>query len=308
MARILAITGATGRKSGGVLAQRISENIEVIRNMFPDGIRALVRNSSDTKLLEKQISGIEIYKGNFIDTVFLENSLKNIDTLLHIVGIRWSDKMIDAAIACGVRRIIFVHTTGIYSKYKGASKDYKRIEPYVIEQCKKNGIVFTILRPTMIYGTLNDWNIIEFIKMVDKFPIMPVVNGARYELQPVHYKDLGQAYYDVLINEETTANRDFNLSGGEPILLRDMLKVIGEKLGKKVRFISCPFPIAYGGAWMVYLLSFKKVDYRERVQRLCEPRFFSHKEATEAFGYDPMQFETGVTDEVNQYMKLKGKA
>ena len=137
--------------------------------------------------------------------------------------------------------------------------------------------------------------------MVDKLPIMPIVNGAKYELQPVHYKDLSEAYYAVLMNEEKTANKDFILSGGEPILLRDMLSEIGKNLDKKVRFISCPYWIAYSGAWIVYALTFKKKDYREKVQRLCEPRVFSHEEATEAFGYSPRIFQVGIVDEVKQY-------
>ena len=69
--------------------------------------------------------------------------------------------------------------------------------------------------------------------MVDRFPIMPVVNGAHYQLQSVHYKDLLAAYYQVLLHEDTTANKEFNLSGGSPISLRDMLKEIGLNLGKK---------------------------------------------------------------------------
>ena len=200
-----------------------------------------------------------------------------------------------------MRRLILIHTTGIYSKYKAAGEEYREIDSFVYITCKEHNIVLTILRPTMIYGNTTDNNVVKFIKMVDKLPLMPVVNGARYELQPVHYKDLGDAYYAVLMNEEATANRDFNLSGGEPIMLRDMLSEIGKNLGKKLKFISCPFGLAYLGAWLVYIVTLKKMDYREKVQRLCEPRIFSHEEATRAFGYNPRIFQIGVVDEVKQY-------
>ena len=158
----------------------------------------------------------------------------------------------------------------------------------------------------MIYGNLSDNNVCVFIKMVDKLPIMPVVDGARYELQPVHYKDLGKAYFQVLINEDATANKDFILSGGDPILLRDMFIEIGNNLGKKVTFLSCPFCIAYAGAWLVYLFTLTKIDYREKVQRLCEPRTYSHETATETFGYSPRNFEKGIVDEVKEYLKFRG--
>lgn len=169
--------------------------------------------------------------------------------------------------------------------------------------CKENNILLTILRPTMIYGNIYDHNVITFIKMVDKLPIMPVVNDARYELQPVHYKDLSYAYYAVLMNETDTVNKDFNLSGGAPIMLRDMLTEIGKNLNKQVKFINCPFLLAYAGSWFVYLLSFTRFDYREKVQRLCEPRVFSHKQAELAFGYKPRTFREGIVDEIRQYLK-----
>lgn len=223
------------------------------------------------------------------------------DTVVHVAGIHFSREVVEAAAYCHVRRLILVHTTGIYSKYKAAGEEYRKIDSFVYRTCKEHNIVLTILRPTMIYGNTTDNNVVKFIKMVDKLPLMPVVNGARYELQPVHYKDLGDAYYTVLMNEEATANKDFNLSGGEPIMFRDMLLEIGKNLGKKVKFISCPFGLAYVGAWLVYIVTLKKKDYREKVQRLCEPRIFSHEEATRAFGYSPRTFQVGVVDEVKQY-------
>ena len=141
--------------------------------------------------------------------------------------------------------------------------------------------------------------------MVDRLPLMPVVNGARYALQPVHYTDLAHAYLAILLNGAVTANKDYILSGHSPIMLRDMLTLIGDKLGKRVRFINCPFPIAYAGAWMVYCLTFGRKDYREKVQRLCEPRTYPHDDARRDFSYSPTPFETGITPEIHQYLASK---
>lgn len=298
------MTGLTG-KSGGALAEHIARNIDEINTMFPGGIRTIVRETSNTKQLDSLLPGIQKIKGNLMDPATLKQAFRDADTLVHVAGIHWSREVVQAAADCHLRRLILVHTTGIYSKYKAAGEEYRQIDEFVYRTCRENGIILTVLRPTMIYGNTSDRNIVTFIKMVDKFPIMPVVNGARYELQPVHYKDLGDAYYRVLIHEETTANRDFILSGGEPILLRDMLTEIGKNLGKKVKFFSCPFWLAYSGAWAVYGLSLKKLDYREKVQRLCEPRTFPFTEAADAFGYSPRIFQEGIQDEVTEYLKKK---
>jgi nucleoside-diphosphate-sugar epimerase len=235
----------------------------------------------------------------------IRSLLKDVDTLVNIAGIYYSENLVKAAIKCGVRRVILVHTTGIYSKYKAAGELYRNIEERVYALCRENGIILSVCRPTMIYGNTSDKNVAVFIKMVDKFPIMPVVNGARYILQPVHYEDLAKGYFGVLLNEEKTANKDYVLSGGSVIELREMLKIIGENLGKKVHFISCPFAIAYFGACALYYLTGKKKDYREKVQRLCEPRAYSHEDAKNDFGYSPVSFQEGIVAEVKQYLAAK---
>jgi nucleoside-diphosphate-sugar epimerase len=306
MKKILVITGATGKKSGGYFAYILGKNIETVNSLFPDGIRAIVRKTSDTNELYNSIPQVEKYIGDLTEKEVLKKAFTNADTVVHIAGIHWSREVVEVAANCHVRRLILVHTTGIYSKYKEAGEEYRQIDEYVYCTCKKNNIVLTILRPTMIYGNVNDHNVVVFIKMVDKLPLMPVVDGAKYELQPVHYKDLGNAYYKVLINEAATANKDFNLSGGAPIQLKDMLNEIGKNLGKNVKFISCPLMIAYAGAWLLYVVTFGKKDFREKVQRLCEPRVYSHELATMTFGYNPRTFEVGIVEEVEEYLRNKG--
>lgn len=306
MYEVLAITGITG-KSGRAFAHYISANEQIIRSMFPGGIKLLLhtKRPSDEEILAQ--FNPEIVYGDLDDAYFLGKHLAGVDTLVHIAGIHWSRSVVTAAASVFVRRMIMVHTTGIYSKYKEAGEEYRNIDEYVYQMCKGKGIVLSILRPTMIYGTITDKNVAQFIKMVDKFPIMPVVNNAEYELAPVHFEDLGKAYYDVLVNEKITGGHDYILSGGEEITLRDMLTEMGAYLSKKMRFVSVPFWIAYSGAWFIYLISIKKIDMREKVQRLCEPRVYPHEEASRDFGYCPRTFRSCIGEEVAEYLAHKNK-
>lgn len=306
MYEVLAITGITG-KSGRVFAAYLSKNADKIREMFPGGIKLFLhkRRESDKEILRE--FNPELVYGELDDNIFVSKHLEGVDTIVHIAGIHWSRELVTAAGNNYVHRMIMVHTTGIYSKYKEAGEEYRNIDEYVYQMCRGKGIVLTILRPTMIYGTISDGNVAKFIKMVDLLPVMPVVNGAEYELQPVHYEDLGKAYYDVLINEEVTGGHDYILSGGEEIMLKDMFIEMGAYLAKRMRFFSVPFPIAYGGAWLIYLISIKKIDFREKVQRLCEPRVYPHEEAARDFGYCPRTFRNGIAGEVMEYKKHKAE-
>lgn len=306
MERVLAVTGATGRKSGGAFIRELAAHREQLAEHFSAPLRALTRPGSDTTELLELFPETDVRRGDFADEAFLRNALTGVDTLVHIAGIKLSLPIVRAAAACGVRRLILVHTTGIYSKYKAAGEEYRQIDGEVYAICRNFSILLTILRPTMIYGRTCDNNVNHFIRMVDRFPLMPVVNGARYALQPVHCEDLASAYYAVLIHEETTAGKDYDLSGGAPILLRDMLTEIGAQLGKRrVRFLSVPYPLAYAGALGLYALSLGRKDLREKVQRLCEPRAYSHEAASRDFEYAPMEFAEGVRNEIRDYLYEK---
>ncbi len=306
MYEMLAITGITG-KSGRAFAYNLEKHSDVIKDMFPGGIRLLLHNrkENDEKILPSFET--ELMYGELEDEQFLAEAFVGVDTIVHIAGINWSRQLTNAAASDFVRRLIVVHTTGIYSKYKAAGEEYRNIDDFVYMMCRSKNIILTILRPTMIYGTISDRNVARFIKMVDRFPVMPVVNNATYELQPVHFDDLGKAYYDVLVNEKVTGGHDYILSGGEEILLRDMLTEIGAYLSKKMRFINVPFPIAYCGAWFVFLISGGKIDLREKVQRLCEPRVYPHEEATRDFGYFPRTFRSAIGAEVQEYLEKTGR-
>jgi len=294
------LTGVTG-KSGRYAIERLCE-----RKKELDGcrFRAVVRSEEKAAFLRESGLPIELFFGSVDDEAFLLHVMDGADTLLHIVGIHTSERVIPCAIRAGIRRILTVHTTGVYSRYKSAGEEYRRIDDTVKRLCAEAGVSLSILRPTMIYGGLDDENVAKFIAMMDRFPVMPIVSGARFALQPVHRHDLGRAYADALLCGET-AGRDYVLSGKDPIDLRDMLACIAGDLGKKPRFLSVPYPIAISGAWLVYLATLTKLDYREKVQRLVEPRAYPHDDATRDFGYAPVGFPEGVKDEVAAYLAKK---
>lgn len=298
----LLITGLSG-KSGRVLANDLNAHW----GELPMEIRVAVRPYSE-ETVRGLLPGAELCVGDLQDEAYLARVTRDVDVILNIAGVGTSGKLVPAAVENGVRHLILVHTTGIYSKYKAAGEGYRQIEAEIDALTRQHGVTVTYLRPTMIYGTLGDANIVKFIKMVDKLSPMPVVNHGAYLLQPVHCADLGHAYFKLLHHLEETAGKNYILSGRDPILLVDMFRIIADELGVRRRFVSVPFPIAYAGAWGLYLLSLKRFDMREKVQRLCEGRDFPHEEAVRDFGYDPMPFEEGLRAEVRAYLVAKQSA
>lgn len=305
MKKTLGLTGVTGKKSGRELITVLSKETKEFEKEYNSDLRIIGRETSDYGFIKEKFVESKLCKGDFNNFDFLCESLKGVDVLIHIAGRGFSVNIAKACVVSGVKRVIFVQTTAIYSKYRKAGEVYRQSEKELIKICLDNDISYTILRPTMIYGNIYDENICTFIKMVDKLPIMPIINKAKYKLQPIHYKDLAKAYYLVLKNEAITRNKEYNLSGKEPICLCDLLNIIGKNLNKKIRFINIPLWLALCGAYFLFGVTFGKKDYREKVKRLCEDRNFSYSEAKKDFGFNPIEFEEGIVDEVAEYKKIK---
>ena len=169
---MLLVTGITGH-SGRYFLE------ELVKNDYKDKIRCIIRPTSDTTIIDK--SGLDIEKaiGDITDKAFINQCMKDVDTVLHIVNIRHTLNILEAALKNNVSRLICVHTTGIYSKFKIASEEYKLIDEKIKDLIKDKDISLTILQPTMIFGDLCDHNMSKFIKMVDKLRIFPVINQGR---------------------------------------------------------------------------------------------------------------------------------
>lgn len=297
---MLLVTGITGHSGKYFLSH-------LIENNYDERIRVIVRNRDEVTDLEESGLNIEVLVGDLDDQTFLDDALSGANTLFHIASIFYSANIVKAAINHHVQRIILVHTTGIYSKFKSASFEYKTIETRVnsmIEDADYK-IDLTILRPTMIFGYANDRNMIKFIKLVDKLPIVPVVDGGRGLLQPVHGRDLGKAYYQVLVSVNLAS--DYILSGERALSMFELFKMISQYLGKQKTIISVPKQVAVLSAQVLRIISLNRVDFVERVQRMSEDRNFSHELATKDFQYSPSSFDDNLSEEVQLYINLVGK-
>lgn len=295
---MLLVTGITGHTGRFFLQELIDKRYEGV-------IRCIVRQSSDTLLLDNSGLNIEKFFGDIRDRDFLDECMNGVNTVVHIVNIRHTNVIVRAAIANKVERAICVHTTGIYSKFRNASEEYLSIEGELQELIASANIKLTILRPTMIYGDVCDRNMSKFIKMVDRFRVFPIINNGKGLIQPVNARDLGKAYYDILTTPIENIENEYNLSGEKAITMLDAFKLISKKLGKRTIFISVPLGLGVFLANCLNLLSIGKVDYIERVQRMSENRCFSHEDAKRDFDYNPEPFEIGIAREVAEYLKEK---
>lgn len=294
---MLLVTGITGHSGSYFLD-------ELVKNQYDEKIICTVRERSNTKRIDSSPLMIEKKIGDLADLLFLKDIMSNIETVLHIGSIFYSENIVKAAVYANVKRIILVHTTGIYSKFKSASEEYQRIEKNVGAIVEGKNIEVVILRPTLIYGSIHDNNMIVFIKMIDKLKYVPIVDNGSGLLQPVFAKDLGKAYYQVITNTSISAG-NYILSGDQPITMKALFQEIANTLNKKVVFISFSSRTSILLAKILKNFTFGKLNFIERVQRMTEDRSFSHEKASLDFGYKTTPLSEGLEFEITDYLERK---
>lgn len=292
---MLAVTGITGH-TGRYFIKELQEK------KYDDKIKCLVRSSNKVEYINGSGLNFEIIEGNLDNEEDIFKLLDGVDTVLHIANIHYSPEIVRIGKLCGVKRFILVHTTGIFSKYKSASASYIDIENQIIPLMKEFNI--TILRPTMIFGDMCDYNISKFIKMVDKLYFLPIISNGSSLIQPVNARDLAKAYYNTLMSNQSIGNA-YDLSGDRPITIKELYRLISDNLGKKRVIISFPMWLCIFCAKIIYIFTLKKVDLIEKVMRMGEDRSFSHEKATCDFLYEPESFEIGLRREINEYILNK---
>jgi len=299
VSKLLYITGITGHTGSWLLKRLIKEN-------YKGPIRCVVRKGSDTSLIDQSDLNIEKVYGDLDDAAFLKESIKGVKTIIHISWIMHSPKIVEAAIANNVNWAILVHTTGRFSKYKSASEEYINIEDSILELKEK--INLTVLRPTMIYGSAADGNMIKLIDFLNRFRLFPLFGKGENLMQPVHARDLGNAYYDVLMNPNITMNHNYNLSGKNPLTYKKLIKTVSKKLNKKTVLVTLPLGFSVFSARIYNKITSNALISEEQVLRMQEDKAFSYERAKNDFGYSPIDFEEGIQEEVELYLKSKGQS
>lgn len=289
---MLAVTGITGHTGRFFIH-------EMVKNHYQGHMKCLVRTMGKANCIVESGLDAEIIEGSLDNEADIKKLLTGVSTVIHIANIHYSPSILRIGKECGVQRFILVHTTGMFSKYKSASQGYIDIENQIAPHMEEYGV--TILRPTMIFGDMCDYNISKFIQLVDRSFILPVVSGGYALIQPVNARDLAKALYQALKVPETMG-KAYNISGSDAVSIRKLYRMIGGALGKKRMIVSFPMWLCVFAARVICFFSSGKIDLVEKVQRMGEDRSFSHEAATLDFGYIPESLENGIQREVDEYI------
>jgi nucleoside-diphosphate-sugar epimerase len=202
----------------------------------------------------------------------------------------------------GVRRIVTLSSTSIFIKNSSTDSEEKKVahmlaegEKEFVAWAEKNNIEWLIVRPTLIYGSGKDKNVAEIARFIDKFSFFPIAGEADGLRQPIHADDVASACRLALM-KDNLANRSYNISGGEKVTYREMVRRIFIAKSRAVYMPTVPL-------WMFRLAIFllKRIPRYSHwtvsmVIRMNQDLVFDHSDAINDFSFNPRPFVLSEKD------------
>lgn len=277
------ITGATGFLGEHVLASR------------PPQYRVVVfaRQASRLDGLPKDI---EVRHGDLADVPSLEKALEGVDILINLasLGFGHAPMIVQACRGAKLSHAVFIGTTAVFTTLPAPSRTV-RLEAEAL--LAASGLPYTLLRPTMIYGTPRDRNIWRLIRVLRWAPAVPLVEGGRRLQQPVFVSDVAWAVWSVLDHPRTIGNT-YNIGGAKALPMAEMLALVSRALGRRTALVPIPLRLALICAAAGRVLPFFPKLTQEQILRLNEDKAFDNEPARKAFGYAPRDFAEGLRREL----------
>jgi nucleoside-diphosphate-sugar epimerase len=186
----------------------------------------------------------------------------------------------------GIRRAVFLSSTAIFTSLPARSRGVRLAAERAV---RGSSLDWTLLRPTMIYGSGRDRNVSRLLRVLSRVPFFPIVGDGRGLHQPIYVDDLADAVIAALASQ-ATSRRALNLGGPEPIAFVDLVRQSSAALGRRVPFVHIPAAAALGVARLVP----RGPVSPEQLRRLSEDKAVDITPAQRAFAFAPRTFADGV--------------
>jgi len=208
------------------------------------------------------------------DEAGMTRSLQGMDVLVNTYWVRFDHgentqpraventrKLINAAKAAGIKRVVHTSITNPRAEshlpyFWGKAANEKTVVD--------SGMGYAILRPTVLVGD-EDILINNIAFLLRRFPFFALPGDGSYKLQPVYVDDLAELAVQGVYSKE---NYVTDAVGPDIFTFKEMVELIGEKIGAKRPLIPVPPRLALFAAQFLSLFASDVILTPEEVEGL----------------------------------------
>jgi nucleoside-diphosphate-sugar epimerase len=281
-------TGFTGSRAAGFLLER------------GHSVTCVLRPGSDAEPPE---GAVDMTRALLEDPTALAAAMRGHDAFASAGPLTpdIATSIVKAAGEAGVRRVLVIGSTSIFTRLHAKSKGRKTEAERIV---RESGLDFTILRPTMIYGTHEDRNMCRLVVYLSSHRFLPVFGTGEFLQQPVYVEDLAMAVVLALENP-ASVGKAYDVAGGDALSYNEVIETTARALGKRVTRVHIPLKLSLFLVRLYWRLVPNPRIHSEQVLRLNEDKAFSTEAIENDLGYSAITFEEGMTREVEDIRRQK---
>ena len=280
------VTGGSGFLGGRVIPLLVGEG---------HAVTAMVRSPAAAERIAElgatPVPG-DLDQPETVDEAFARSGA---DALVNLasLGFGHAPVIVAAAEEAGLKRAVFLSTTAIFTRLDAGSKMVRCAAEQAI---RDSALEWTILRPTMIYGSPADRNMARLIRWLMRSPVMPIPGGGHRLQQPVHVDDLAGAVVRCLDSPEARC-RDYDVGGPSPLTLRQVIGEAADAAGRRAWLVPVPLGPSVAVVRLYERLAARPRIRAEQLERLAEDKSVDIEPARRDLAFDPRPFGEGIRQE-----------
>lgn len=285
------LTGATGFV-GRTLLPRLAE--------AGHNVRCLIRASTRTPRLPLGVP-VQLTIGSMEDAATLRAAAQGVETVIHLAGAEWDGRhgnllavdvggtrtLAEACAESGVQRIVYVSHLGAdrasaypVLKAKGIAEEFIR----------QSGVPHTILRSALLYGREDVFlnTLAALIWLSPGMFFLP--SDGRTTLQPLWVEDLATCI-EWSLTDNALLNQTLSLGGSEFINLRELARIVMEKIRVRRAVLTASPVLLRWGAWFFEQALPRSPLTEAWLDHLAVDRVCELTSVTRYFGLKPARLE-----------------
>jgi nucleoside-diphosphate-sugar epimerase len=168
------------------------------------------------------------------------------------VNVAGSRRLIEAARAAGVKRIVYLSST---AAFPGAVSMYGRAK-LAVEQAAL-GAGAAIVRPGLVWGPDGGAMFGALRRAVERLPVLPLPVPPELRLHLVHEDDLAALVEGLLERWPIGAGRLYVAAAAEPLAFGELLRSLAPQADRQPRFLRLPWRPVWRGLTLIERLGAK---------------------------------------------------